>query len=166
MSQLGRGARLFFSPALFCLGSLALRFSQRLRCLQFSPPPGGLFILSLLPLGQACVEERALVLRERELGFRRPALELRQPRAGQQETGVTLGVLLLGGLARQQAQHPHIGAAGVEPFAQSLPLAQERLVRHFNRRAACKRVAVKGEQAGGAERLNDMADSRWLIANS
>ena len=56
--------------------------------------------------GQTSLEERALVLRERQLGLRRPTLELRQAPAAEQVARVAPGGAPLGRPSSKQALHP------------------------------------------------------------
>ncbi len=117
-----------------------------------APLPLGRFLR--LPLREAGVEERSLLLREREFRLLRPRLERGEARAAGQEARVSPRSFPLGRGARDLAVDAHVLPRRVDPALEPAPGGEQGLVRHLHGGLAGRRVAVEGEQAVAAEGLD------------
>jgi len=129
----------------------ALQRDRALLQLDLAPQPLLLSLAARFLLGHAGDEIIPFFLGELEIGGRDPLFVLGEARPGHQEAGVLAGIEPLRRRDHQPPVEPQVFAAGVEPVAKALPLANQRLVRHLDGRTVRHRVAVEGQQAILAE---------------
>ena len=131
---------------------------------RFAPLAVGLGEALGLAVGQAGIQKGALLTRKGEVGLRGPALELLQAGAVQQEAGIAAGLDPLGAGVPQSALQAHVRPSLVQPCTQPPPLPQQGFVDDLHRRAARRRVTIKGEQARRTEGIDHLSDSSGVIA--
>lgn len=85
-----------------------------------------------------------------------PRLELAYPGAAQQEAGIAIGVGPFPGGAGKLALQPDLFPAFVQPEPEAFPFAQNRFMRNLDRRAACGRIVIEGQQAISHKRIDNL----------
>src|SRR3990172_4600395 len=117
----------------------------------------GCLLSRLAPaLNEASLKILPLLAREREPGFGRPLLVLRQPHATQQIAIVLVSFPPFFSNRREPPLQANVRSTLVEPAPQSLPLAQNGLMRQLDHRASSRRIMIDREQAAGGICVNDL----------
>jgi hypothetical protein len=98
-------------------------------------------------------EVLALEPRLGETRLGRPRFESAELAAPHKQAGVAVDVSPFPRGGREPLMGAQVVPGGIDPGFEPHPLAEQRLVRHFDRRLLRARIPVEGEQPGGAERV-------------
>ncbi len=125
-------------------------------------PSSSIFVELALALAHTRGQVLVLVTREGEFRGRLPRAQFLQTPPSEQQAWVPARALPIGSCDGESSMLAEVVLCTVDPHAQSIPRAEQRLVGDLDGRAARGRVAIEGEQAVTTEHVDHASHRRAI----